>query len=177
MSKPKAEATGVLKFGDVRVDCYVLDDGRRVISQRGVVRALTGGAAEQTSLGRFLDRLPNRFAHLAAPPSCEFIMPNGGIAHGREAKWFVEMCNAYVDAFFAGQLHPSQSHLAAQARAVLSACATVGIEALIDEATGYQYVREQSYLSSLFERMLREQAGSWQKTWRDDVVAVPGEPI
>jgi hypothetical protein len=37
---PKATHTGILKIGDLEIDCAVLNDGRRVLSQRSVNRAL-----------------------------------------------------------------------------------------------------------------------------------------
>lgn len=64
------------------------DDGRRVVSQRGIVRALSG--AEDGKLDRYLDRLPSRFAELKAGPEIEFQGPTGP-AKGREAQWLVDM--------------------------------------------------------------------------------------
>jgi len=37
---PKARYGGILAIGEVQIPCYVLDDGRRVIHQRGMVKSL-----------------------------------------------------------------------------------------------------------------------------------------
>lgn len=42
MGKPRAVASGVLQFGAIEVDCYVLDNGKRVLSQRGIIGVLSG---------------------------------------------------------------------------------------------------------------------------------------
>lgn len=161
MSKrPKAIAAGTLFDG--AVDCYVLDDGRRVISQNGAVRALSGGARERGDLSVYINRLPSRFGHLTARAGLEFDMPNGGVAQGREGTWFVEVCDAYVDAFMSNELKSSQVKLAQSARGILKAVQVVGITALIDEATNYQSVRASDDLQRLLARVLRHEASRWE---------------
>jgi hypothetical protein len=112
MSRPKAKTKcGILEVKDpsgaivARVECYVLEDGRRVISQVGAVRALSGNAtAKDGQIGRYIARLPSRFAELASTPSVEIERLEGGVAIGRDARWFVRLCNAYLDARRAGEL-------------------------------------------------------------------------
>lgn len=52
MAKIKAVASGVLNLGGREVDCYVLEDGRRVLSQRGIMAGITGakGGAKNGNL-------------------------------------------------------------------------------------------------------------------------------
>jgi hypothetical protein len=165
----KAIATGTI-FGGL-VDCYVLANEKRVVSQRGALRALTGGAAGSKDLGRGLARLPSRFAHLTSPPAFEFDLPGGGVALGRDAQWFVDVLKAYKSAWRAGEIvQPSQVKLAKNADAILDALAGVAIVALIDEATGYQALREFDVLSRLFERTLRNEASERRRLWEDGVV-------
>jgi len=38
---PEATHQGELPIGDVKLDCYVLEDGRRLFHKRGMARALT----------------------------------------------------------------------------------------------------------------------------------------
>jgi len=45
--------------------------------------------------------------------------------------------------------------------------AKVGIIALIDEATGYQYVRENNELQQILKAYVSEEILSWQKTFHD----------
>lgn len=172
----RAISTGVLRFGDVGVDCYNLEDGRRVFSQRGVLRALRNpgksGGAETGNLDRFLERIPEESRSILAGPNSqvEFILPSGTKAIGRDADWFVSLCRAYVDAGLSGGLRANQMHLARQASMVVAACAKVGIAALIDEATGYQYVRQHGILGEMFAKALRPEPANWKRTWRDDVI-------
>lgn len=165
---PKALYAG--KLFDGLVDCYVLDDKRRVISQRGMVRTLTGGGAKDGKITRFVERLPEKFRHLASGPAIEFILPSGGRALGRESEWAVDVWQAYVDAHFAGELHPAQEELARHSANILRSLGKVGLAALIDEATGYQEVRASDELRGLFARYLRDEPMAWTRMWDDEVV-------
>jgi hypothetical protein len=187
VTRPKATHTGTLL--DWLLDCYVLDDDRRVVSQRGVVRALTEGGRERGDLGRYLARLPQEFSHLQAAPEIEFSSPSGP-AKGREAQWLVDLLRAYDEADDSGALHPSQRHLARNARRILRALAGVGIIALIDEATNYQQVREATNyqqvreataLSFTFRALLLESRCPWNLMWPADftesMCRLHGEPF
>lgn len=168
--RPKAVARGEL-WG---ADCYVLDDGRRVFSQRGMVAALSGGR-ESGNLGAYLTKIPNLPAHLNAGASFEFVTSkdagSAAVAEGREARFLIDVARAYVDAERAGLLHPRQKRLAGRSLDFIIACAETGIEALVDEATRYQAVREADFLERLFEKRLRAQAAPYRVTWHPDVVA------
>lgn len=65
---------GALKLGDLELECHVLDDGRRVLTQREVVRAISGGR-ESGNLGRYLDRNPLTSKHFDAGPVIHFAVP------------------------------------------------------------------------------------------------------
>lgn len=177
----KAIATGTL-FG--RVPCYVLEDGRRVISQSGLLAEIRKNPEKScshepetrtTSLSQFLERLPPEFtAFLARTENSpiEFTSQDGrGEAIlGYSAKCFVDVCRAYQSAFLADKLHRKQIALARNAMAILSSLATVGIEALIDEATGYQKVRSESALELRMAKLLRLEAGRWEKCFPQSLV-------
>lgn len=166
--RPKALHVGTLFDG--LLDCYVLDDERRVVSQRGVIRALTGGA-EAGNIDRYLRRLPSRFADLATGPEIEISRPGGGVAKARDAAWLVDLLRAYDEAADAGELHPTQVHLALNARRILRALAGVAIVALIDEATGYEKLRRAAELSFTFRALLLESHTEWNLMWPTEFVA------
>lgn len=65
---------------------------------------------------------------------------------GLEASDVIDICKAYLTARQNGTLHPSQAKLAEQAEMFITACAKTGIDAIVDEATGYQYFRKASDL-------------------------------
>jgi hypothetical protein len=156
----KAVATGVLTFGTSEVDCYVLEDGQRVISTKGIQAGI--GASKNGHLDRLLDKLPEKYRPDSVRPSIEFVLPTGGVASGRDRKAFVDICDAYSAAWADGKLHPKQEAIAKSAMAIIRSLAHVGIDALIDEATGYQKVRENDYLRRLFDFTLRQEAAKWE---------------
>lgn len=138
-------ATRAGKLWD-RVDCYILDDGRRVIAQRGILRALRNAEEtrghERGDLCQYLARLPSRFEHLTSGHEIRFSVPqeHGGVipAIGREPSWFVDVLRAYAGGLTAGELHPSQVPMAHRAMDLLCLLAGKAIGQLVDEACGVQ---------------------------------------
>jgi hypothetical protein len=59
--------------------------------------------------------------------------------------------------------------MAMQASMFLSACAKVGLDSLIDEATGYQYDREQDALEVKLKAYLADEMRAWEKTFPDEL--------
>jgi hypothetical protein len=167
MSEPiKALATG--KLFDGKADCYVLEGERRVISERGIVRAL---GAKHGHLGRYLTGLPSGFMDMSFGAELEILLPESGIrAKARDAQFLADLCDAYVDAFMAGALRADQEHLARAARAVQKAFERVGIVAAVDEATNYQAVRASDDLRRLYDRLLRQQTADWSIRWKPSVI-------
>lgn len=89
---------------------------------------------------------------------------------GIEAETFLEICKAYVRARDDEALKTKrQIDVAIKAGKFLSACAKVGLIALIDEATGYQYDREQDALQFKLQLFLEEQIRPWEKTFPDEL--------
>jgi hypothetical protein len=176
-SRPKAVKCAVgdrALFGGL-VECYVLDDGRRVLSQRGIARALTtkkdakNDAANPAALRKFLERLPEDFRPKSLRPEIEFDLPSGGVALGRESSDFVAICQSYVDGLIAGALHPKQAPLAQRAWLILKALSVVGLEAMIDEATG-NTARPEDYYRRRFDQIIRESARDYEKIWPPSMV-------
>lgn len=71
-----------------------------------------------------------------------FQAPSGGRAYGYEATVLADLCDAVLEARKSGRLHYQQEHIAEQCESLVRAFAKVGIIALVDEATGYQDVRD-----------------------------------
>ncbi len=90
------------------------------------------------------------------------------LAHGYEATVLVDVCKAIVSAGEQDKLSKSQAPLAAQARILLQAFAKVGVAALIDEATGFQQVRDPSALRLLVQQYIEEEKREWEKQFPDD---------
>lgn len=62
-----------------------------------------------------------------------------------------------------------QKHMAMNASALLSAVAKIGLEALQDEATGYQHEREADALEVKFRVYLADELQAWEKTIPDEL--------
>lgn len=75
------------------------------------------------------------------------------------------MCYVFLDAKEAGKLKPNQFHIAEKAKILTRAFATVGIIALIDEATGYQDGRVADELERIFQEILLEKSKKYVVTF------------
>lgn len=170
---PIALWQGILPIGNEELPCYVLDDGRRVISRTGATNLLTerkgGGNLEQYIN---VQALQPYLSLEISERMIEFVIPEvvNKTVRGLNAEDFLEICKAYARARDEGQLKTeSQISIAIQANMLLSACAKVGLIALIDEATGYQYDREQDALQVKLRLYLEEEMREWEKTFPDDL--------
>lgn len=158
---------GTVKFGDMDIECHVLNDGRRVFTQGEVVRVLTGGT-ESSNLTRYLSRNPLIGNDFSVGPIPFRIPSNPTVAIGSEATLLVEICERYLDARAQGLLKRSQLPLAAQAEIVVRACAKVGVIALIDEATGYQQVRARNALQLKLQAFIADDMQEWARMFPEE---------
>lgn len=170
---PLATHQGKVRIGELDLDCYVLEDGRRVFNKRGMAKALgmksAGGnvflrAMHSKGLGseidqKLFDRINNPFYF--KPLTLDH-------AHGYEADILVDVCKAVVRAFDAKKLQQSQDGLAAQAKILLNAFAKIGITALVDEATGFQEIRMPDALQLLVQQYIEDEKREWAKQFPDN---------
>ncbi|PZR74505.1 MAG: hypothetical protein DLM73_07720 [Chthoniobacterales bacterium] len=158
---------GELELGPVKLECHVLNDLRRVFTQREIVKALSGGR-ESGNLSRYLERNPLTQSGLDVGPEIPFQVPGTKItAIGREAITLIEICEKYLEARDQGLLHESQLKLAIQAEIIIRASAKVGIIALVDEATGYQKVRADNALRLKLQAFIADDLQEWARTFPD----------
>jgi hypothetical protein len=170
---PKATHQGKMMVGGLDLDCYVLEDGRRVFHKRGMARALgmkSGGgnvflrAVQRKGLGSEIDQ--KLFVKIENPIVFKPLISDLG--HGYEAEVLVEICRAIIRSQESGKLHPTQHGLAEQAKILLTAFAKVGVTALIDEATGFQQVRSPDALRVLVQQYIEEERREWEKQFPDE---------
>jgi hypothetical protein len=89
--------------------------------------------------------------------------------HGYEGTILADICDAILEARKAGvKLTERQKIVADQAEMIIRSLAKVGIIALIDEATGYQEVREKDALKNFLEKFLQEEKTKWVSTFPDE---------
>lgn len=94
-------------------------------------------------------------------------MPKGGtiaIAYGFRATAFPDVLKVYVDADGAGVLRQKQEHIADVARRLLKGLPKVGMIALVDEATGYQTIRDHKELQAILEAYVLPEHRPWART-------------
>jgi hypothetical protein len=179
-SLPKAthgSAEHPLRIGDVEIPCYVLDDGTRVLSQRGVVAGLgmkrgTAGGEGGDRLTRFLggkgiSAFVNKDLAAVIASPIKFRSP-GGIAFGYPATILADICDAVLAARASGALQKQQEHIANQAEVLVRGFARVGIIALVDEATGYQKDRQKDALAKILEAFVAKELQPYLKTFPSD---------
>lgn len=167
--RPRSVASGHLDIADQRVECHVLSDERRVLDTSQIQALL--GAAKERHFRRMLERIPSLSEEIQARPSIEFTRPDGRtVAYGYEAAVVTDVCLAYQRAFLDGTLHHKQVPIARRAMAIVAASAKVGLEALIDEATGYKGAPG-DYLRKRFAEFLRDRHDDWKARWTEDVLS------
>ena len=167
---PHATHKGVLTIGDIRIPCFVLDDGRRVISGRGMTAAIgmkgRGQGIARIVSHRILNDNGNKDLTLAIQSPISFTGgPRlGGV--GYEATVLQELCEAILVSRDKGELKSEQELRYGQfADTLIRAFARVGIIALVDEATGYQEVRDRLALQEILDKYLSEDLQPWTKTF------------
>lgn len=168
-----------LVIGDLSLPCYVLEDGRRVLSLGGMVRALGmsiggGGKGEGDRLARFLGSnsispfVSNELTSRIKTP-IRFQAPTGGsVATGYEATILPDICDSILASRQSGKLRIQQVHIANQAEILVRGLARVGIIALVDEVTGYQEVRDRKALEEILNKYISEELRKWTPTFPTD---------
>jgi hypothetical protein len=173
-SIPKPSHMGILKILGREIPCAILEiDGqiKRLIVQREVVGLITGN--KKGGLDRYLAAknlqpyVPEKFKGKSLDQAAILLDMGGKKAHAYEGDDVVDIIGMYLDARKSERitkqkiLLPSQERLADQAEIIVKSLAKVGIAGLIDEATGYQYVREKDALQAYLEKVIKKEIAAW----------------
>jgi hypothetical protein len=163
---------------DINIECYVLENGERVFSLRGTARTmgLKGGGAlalprmlsanyiqEYLSddIKKWLQKTNEGIVQKIRPPE------GGNPFHAFKASLLVDLADAFYKARNNGDFDkPSmayQKELAERLYNITLAFSKVGIDAFIDEITGYQDVREKDALQKLLNLYVEELFQPWQR--------------
>lgn len=175
---PKVVASGVLEIFN-EIPCYVLDDGQRIFRLSNLTKALRG--KEHGKFGNYLAAsniqkyLPERLIplndelHDRVPQGVVSFYLNDKLEKGYNSEDFMDVCIAFIEAGYYGDLTDVQKEISINANKYIMACAKVGITALIDEATGYQNLREDNALQLKLKFFLSDQLRDWEKTFPDEL--------
>jgi hypothetical protein len=177
---------GVIRIGANELPCAVLEDGRRVLTQQGVLTAIGRAPKAKGGTGSSLmgqvDSLPPFLAADNIKPFVDkvfegstsllqpiiFKMPTGQKAYGYDANLLPKICDVYLSADDDGELTPKQFHIAKACNLLVRGLAHVGIAALVDEATNYQALRDRAALQDILDRFLLEEQAKWAKRFPDE---------
>jgi len=167
---PIALFPGKLTIGDTGFNVYVLDNRKRVMAQREVVRVLTGkqyralpGLLAGQAVSEYVD------VESILSQTISFSIPGTQFKGlGYEATLLLDICDAFLRARDDKKLSGHQLRIAKQAEIITRACAKVGIIALIDEATGYQAFRAKQELQLKLQAFIAEDMQEWARMFRDE---------
>lgn len=169
-----------LMIGELALDCYVLNNGVRVFSGRGIQKALgntsTSGEwlkrlCSQDTLSPYFNTNENSILERVSSPLSFRRKDAGGSqekTNGYEATLLVDICSAILDAKDNNaKIDPS---IVANAEIILRSVAKVGIIALVDEATGYNRVKTRAIdeLQRFLDNFISMEAAKWVKTFPDE---------
>lgn len=171
----KSLADGILKIGDTEIDVAVLNDGSRVITHSGVFRALgrePRGNARLDQIPAFMDakNLQSLISSdlQALIKRVSYLDKNGKEKEGYKADILPLVADLYLKARDENILTTNQLDTAKKAEILIRSLARIGITALVDEATGYQYERERDELQKILKAYISEELLKWEKRFPDD---------
>ena len=183
---PIIEATysGIVKIGDKYIPCAVLSDGTRVLSDNGITNAMLGSRSGASKRLRQGAKTEGALLPLfLAPPMLKPFIPEDlydgplkpivyqsgkRVLIGYDAELLPVVCDVWLKAREAGALQPQQLDKAQQAEILMRGLAKIGIIALIDEATGYQDVRDRIALQVILERYIKDEWSKWTKRFPNE---------
>ncbi len=163
---------------DVQIECYVTSNKKRFLSLRGTARAmrLVGGGSRalmrvlrskwiqpylsdhlKSWVNRALEGKIERLNVISGSPIIPF-----------ETNLFVDVCKAYMLANKDGKLPQRSQKTAQNLLSIMTAFAKVGIDALVDEITGYQEEREKDELQKILKMYISEEFLEWTKMFPDE---------
>lgn len=178
----KAKYNGELDLNGIKISCAVLEDGTRILVNRSLATALGikgSGAYWQKKknnpgeaiLPEYLSAQyltpyisEELYSKLVSPINYE--NPNNQNRDGVSAELLADILNVYIEANKNGALTDNKQ-VAEIAYKMLLAFSKVGIIALVDEATGYQYDREKDELQKILKAYISEELLPWQKRFPD----------
>lgn len=176
---PQADFEGAFPIGNAEVAAAVLPNGKRLLTQATFLRALGRSRSPKAGTGVLstVDGLPFFLQAEVLKPYISdelrmsttpifFRTKSGGKAVGYDAELLPMVCEVYLkyrddSLASAGKIPPLSEHIIRACDAVMRGLARVGIVALIDEATGYQEVRDHKALQSILDAFLRKELAAW----------------
>ena len=169
---PQAQWKGQIDLGGAKIDCYVLDDGTRLLASSSAAMAISEvdranlkDYAGQKALNPFIDieKILKETRSFAIPGTQ---WPASGIT----TEHFELICRGYVQALYENApLTDRQRQIAIRCAVLTAGLTRTGLDALVDEATGYQYERAEDALQVKLRAFIAEELRDWEKTFPDEL--------
>jgi len=179
---PRETHGGVLWEGTpIALPCANLTNGMRVLSASGVSKAFGSGKKSPRSAAE--SGAPHPPAFLAAKNLQDsisedlrakltspllYVPRQGGRAYGYEATILPGICRVLLNARRRELLRGGQERFADAAEVFLGALADFGIQALVDEATGFRADSARDALARILEKFIAKELRPWVKTFQPD---------
>ena len=181
-SLPEAIFDGDIKIGNLEIPCAVLEDGTRVLTQAGFLTAIGRSRSPKAKTGVMKTAVDEPPTFLAARNLKPFLNKDllksttpvkyrdskGRVLFGYDAKALPSVCRVFIEADEEKALRHNQVHVAKACRLIVMALATVGIVALVDEATGYEKYRDKNALHKILEAYIAKELLPWTKRFPDE---------
>ena len=165
-------------YDEFDIDCYVTDNGIRLLSLRGTARALdikgngSGGLLRNLQLKWIQPYLSDQLKEWVLSATNEKIKPIkvlfGPPIIPFKASFLVDICKAYILANNDKALLESQMRTYYRLISLMTAFAKVGIEAMVDEITGYQEDRRKDELQKILKLYIHEEFLEWTKMFPEE---------
>lgn len=170
--------SGKVVIGEKELSCAVLDDETRILTNTAIFQAFDRPRKGKPSEEYRLKNVP---AFITANNLKKYIdiefgdedysveyIRNGRVMTGYKAEILPRICDIYLSARDDNVLTENQKPLAIASDILMRSLAKVGITALIDEATGYQFERDTKALQKLLSEYIAEEFLPWVKTFPDE---------
>jgi hypothetical protein len=183
---PQATHEGDFDLGNTKVSAAVLPNGKRLLTQGTFLRTIGRSRSPKGGTGVLstADGTPFFLQAEALKPfitdelrmsTTPIFFRDGsgkkGVGYDAEllpmvADVYLQLRDAYQEA---GKPVPRQyKHIVQQCDLITRGLARVGIVALVDEATGYQDVRDRQALQEILDKYLRKNFAAWAKKFPDE---------
>lgn len=165
--------------------CSVLSDGTRILTQSDFMTGMgmyySGWVGNHKAKDLSSADIPHFLAFESLKPFIDkhlgdlqsivvkYRTKKGNLANGIKAEIIPKICEVWLDADENGRLGGTrQKQIAQKAKFLMRALAHVGIIALVDEATGYQEVRDRLALQEILDKFLKKEMAAWAKCFPEE---------
>jgi len=175
---PLASHEGMLNLAGWRnIPCWVLDDQRRIISQRSFMEIVGMKQGSAIHIGHRISQIldPKNLKSETASAlinavenPIRFLDAEQLMSNGYDGAIIADFCNAVLYARRTGNLAGAVLDYADQAERLLVALAKTSIVSLIDGATGYQEVRDRFALQKILEQYITDEWAKWSRRFKPE---------